>query len=243
VKVVAVIPSRYGSTRFPGKPLALIAGKPLLQRVIEGVQGSQCIEQIVVATDDERIVALARKLNVEAVMTPSELPSGTDRVEYAIRGMEADIVLNVQGDEPLISGAVLDQLIQPMLESDWEMATLAKSIEPGDLENKNAAKIVINKSGGALYFSRFGIPFSRSDNAEQELGLKHIGIYAFRRSFLESFCRHGPVPIELAEGLEQLRALYMGASIKVVQVQHTSWGVDTPEDVRMVESILKKGGQ
>lgn len=246
MKVVGVIPARFGSTRFPGKPLALISGKPLLQWVVEGARTAKSISEILVATDDKRILQLCESINVQGVMTPSELPTGTDRIEEAVKGRSAslapnDVVVNIQGDEPLINGKVLDALVEPMLaDATLEMATLARKLEPGDLESKNTAKIVVDGKGRALYFSRLPIPFSRTSEAQQEIGLKHIGIYAYRRQFLERFCRQTPVPIELSEGLEQLRALYLGAKIQVVTVEHNSWGVDTPEDVAKVEKLLKE---
>lgn len=247
MKIIGVIPARFGSTRFPGKPLKLILGKPLLEWVIRGAQGSKKISEILVATDEERIAQLAQKLGVEAVMTDSALPSGTDRIEAAVKGKKLDVAVNIQGDEPLITGEVLDTLVSPFYEDPTlEMATLAKTLTREDLTNKNAAKIVVDQWDNALYFSRSAIPYSREINAQQEdgngalkWGLKHIGMYAYRRDFLEKFCRSGPAPIELAEGLEQLRALYLGAKIKVMKVEHESWGVDTPEDVVQVERLLK----
>jgi len=244
MKTIGVIPARYGSTRFPGKPLAKIAGKPLLQWVVEGAKKSRKIDEILVATDDQRIADLCEKIGARFAMTPSNLPTGTDRIQKAIEGLEAEIVVNIQGDEPLINGSVLDALVTPMLaDASLEMATLALRLEAGDLENLNTAKIVTDEKGRALYFSRFPIPFSRSSEARHEIGLKHIGIYAYRRSFLERFCRQTPVPLELSEGLEQLRALYLGAAIHVVKVEHNSWGVDTPEDILKVEELLKLGGR
>ena len=245
MKVIGVIPARYGSTRFPGKPLTLIAGKPLLQWVVEGARTSRKIDEILVATDDNRIAELCSRVKVECVITPSDLPTGTDRIEAAVKGRSApggdSIVVNIQGDEPLINGRVLDALVEPMiLDASLEMATLARKLEPGDLESKNTAKIVVDGKSRALYFSRLPIPFSRTSEAQQEIGLKHIGIYAYRRQFLERFCRQPPVPIELSEGLEQLRALYLGAKIQVVTVEHNSWGVDTPEDVAKVEKLMEK---
>ncbi len=244
MKVLGIIPARYGSTRFPGKPLALIQGKPLLQWVVEGSRGSQKINEILVATDDARIAELCKKIGVEAVMTPSDLPTGTDRIRAAVQDRGADVVVNIQGDEPLISGAILDQLVEPMLnDKNLEMSTLARKLAAGDLESLNTAKIVVDEKMRAIYFSRLPIPFSRSSEVRHEIGLKHIGIYAYQRSFLERFCRQGPVPLELSEGLEQLRALYLGAKIQVVVVDHDSWGVDTPEDVAKVEKLLAHGGR
>lgn len=248
MKVIGVIPARYGSTRFPGKPLALIAGKPLLQWVVEASKTAKSYSEILVATDDKRICDLCEKINVKAVMTPTDLPTGTDRIERAVRDFDADIIVNIQGDEPLITGKVLDSLVEPMLaDTSLEMATLARRlrlpIDREDLESVNSAKIVVNEKGRALYFSRLPIPFSRTSEVRHEIGLKHIGIYAYRRNFLERFCRQPPVPIELSEGLEQLRALYLGAEIQVVVVDHNSWGVDIPEDVAKVEKLLNQGGR
>jgi 3-deoxy-manno-octulosonate cytidylyltransferase (CMP-KDO synthetase) len=242
--VWGVIPARYGSTRFPGKPLKNIAGKPLLQWVIEGVRTSRKIEALWVATDHPEIESLAKSLGVHVAMTDSDLPTGSDRVFAAVKSSPVDVVINIQGDEPLITGELLDQLVAPMLEDPTlEMATLGRRLKPGDLESRNTAKIALNHRNEALYFSRFPIPYSRIDAlAQQAISLKHIGIYAFRKSFLAEFCDKGPTPLELAEGLEQLRALYLGARVKVVEVDHESWGVDTPEDVAKVEALLKLKG-
>jgi 3-deoxy-manno-octulosonate cytidylyltransferase (CMP-KDO synthetase) len=241
MNIVGVIPARYGSTRFPGKPLKPIAGKPLLQWVIEGAKKAKSLTQVMVATDHPEIQALAKSCGVEVAMTDSDLPSGSDRAWAAVKNIKADVVLNIQGDEPLITGELLDALTQPFFKDNQiEMATLGRKINPGDLESKQTAKIVLNERGEALYFSRFPIPYSRIDAPVKEaVCLKHIGIYAFRKNFLERFCSHGPTQLEMAEGLEQLRALYLGARIKVVLVEHESWGVDVPEDVQKIETILK----
>jgi 3-deoxy-manno-octulosonate cytidylyltransferase (CMP-KDO synthetase) len=197
-----------------------------------------------VATDHSEIQALAKKCGVEAVMTESDLPSGSDRVWAAVKNQDVDVVLNIQGDEPLISGELLDALAAPFLEDGaLEMATLGRALNPGDLESRQTAKIALNARGEALYFSRFPIPYSRIDAPPKEaVCLKHIGIYAYRKKFLERFCNHGPTQLEIAEGLEQLRALYLGARIKVVSVEHDSWGVDLPEDVAKIEKILLAKG-
>ncbi len=240
--VIGVIPARYGSQRFPGKPLTLIANKPLLQWVVERAKTSQLINEVIVATDDARIQELALSLNVKCVMTDSELPSGSDRVWQAIKQVKADIVVNIQGDEPLITGELLDTLVKPLkLDKSIEMATLGRKANLEDLKSPNTAKIIINQNSEALYFSRLQVPYGRSTPEDEVKGcLKHIGLYAYRKSFLKSFCEAGPAYIEQAEGLEQLRALYLGAKIKVVCVEHESWGVDTPEDVKKVEKLLLK---
>ncbi len=249
VNVIGVIPARYGSTRFPGKPLVPVNGKPLLRWVIEGARASRKLARLVVATDDERIAALARACGVEAVMTGSDLPTGTDRVWAAARELAAEVVINVQGDEPLIEGALLDRLVEPFeTDPDLAMATLGRPLTAAALAAATTAKIVVNHRDEALYFSRHPIPYSRLQprvdakrGAALDGALKHIGVYAYRKGFLERFCRQPPVAIEMAEGLEQLRALYLGARIKVVRVDHESWGVDTPEDVQKIEKIMRQG--
>jgi 3-deoxy-manno-octulosonate cytidylyltransferase (CMP-KDO synthetase) len=242
VKAVGVIPARYGSTRFPGKPLKKVLNKPLLQWVMEGALKARRLQEIWVATDHPEIALLAQNAGVKAVMTSSDLPTGSDRVWAAVKDQDVDVVVNIQGDEPLITGDLLDHLVEPLLsDPTLPMATLGRSLKPGDLESPNTAKIVLNRRSEALYFSRFAIPYSRLDAPEHEaVCLKHIGLYAFRKNFLAEFCAQPPTPLELAEGLEQLRALYLGARIQVVNVEHESWGVDTPEDVAKVEALLKK---
>lgn len=244
MKAIGVIPARYGSTRFPGKPLKLILDKPLLQWVIEAARTARTLDEIWVATDHEQIHALAERIGVKAVMTSPELVSGSDRVYAAVQDQDVDVVVNIQGDEPLITGQLLDQLVSPLLEDTaLPMATLGRPLREGDLESKNTAKIVLNHKSDALYFSRYPIPYSRLDldaaTPGEAVCLKHIGLYAFRKTFLAEFCANGPTTLERAEGLEQLRALYLGARIRVVQVAHESWGVDTPEDVAKVESLLR----
>ena len=239
-RIIGVIPARFHSSRFAGKPLKNIAGKPLLQWVIQGAQQAKLLSQILVATDDSRIAALAEKCGVEAVMTDSSLPSGSDRVWAAVQNRPCDSVLNIQGDEPLITGQVLDTLAQA-LGKGIEMATLARPIKnEEELVNPNTAKIVVNHRHEALYFSRLPIPHSRNlKNISSYACLKHIGLYGYSFDFLGRFCRNGPVPLEQAEGLEQLRALWLGVALKVVLTDYESWGVDTPEDVIRVEEIMK----
>lgn len=238
---LGVIPARWGSTRFPGKPLVLVAGKPLLQWVIEGSRTSRKLSEIIVATDDARIAKLAEANGCRAVMTASELPTGTDRIWQAAQGIDAEVIVNIQGDEPLIEGALLDRLVEPFdKDAALEMATLGRTLDEAALNSMNTAKIVLNAKDEALYFSRFPIPFSRNPtDPAAGPALKHIGIYAYRRDFLKRFCAENPAAIENAESLEQLRALYLGARIKVVRVEHDSWGVDSPEDVEKIEKLLE----
>lgn len=245
MKIVGLIPARYGSTRFPGKPLALINGQPLLKWVIEGARTSKTLAEIAVATDDERIAKLARECGVKALMTESDLPTGTDRIFQAANQMDLqddDVVVNIQGDEPLIEGTLLDKLTEPFKQdAALEMATLGRALDEESLKSMNTAKIVLNKRSEAMYFSRLPIPYTRqAGESPFAAALKHIGIYAYRKSFLRRFCAEPPAAVELAESLEQLRALYLGARIKVVQVAHDSWGVDTPEDVLKIERLMRE---
>lgn len=245
-RILGVIPARFGSTRFPGKPLHPILGKPLLQWVIEGVRTSKTLTKLIVATDDQRILELAKRCGVEAQMTNSDLPTGSDRVWAVAQEEDCDVVVNIQGDEPLINGTVIDQLVAPFeSRSDLEMSTLGRTLTEEDLMSPQTAKIVLSENGEALYFSRLPIPYTRqafSPVRHEEGGhfvLKHLGVYAYSKEFLKRYCERGPVLLEMAESLEQLRALYMGARIQVIHVNHESWGVDTPEDVLKVEDRLK----
>jgi 3-deoxy-manno-octulosonate cytidylyltransferase (CMP-KDO synthetase) len=243
-KFLGVIPARYGSTRFEGKPLKAIAGKPLLQWVIEGSLKAKNLEKLLVATDDERIADLARRCGVEPVMTDAQLPSGSDRVWAAVQNFSGEVIINIQGDEPLVTGEVLDQLAGAFEDKAVEMATLAKPFESAeDLQSPNSAKIILNRRGEPIYFSRFPIPYTRlpiPNNGDGFGCLKHVGFYGYRREFLGKFCAEKPTYLERAEGLEQLRALWMGAKIKVLETNYDSWGVDTPEDVIRIEKILQQ---
>ena len=243
MKVLAVIPSRYASIRLPGKPLIDIAGKPLLSWVIQACLKSKKVSNLIVATDDQRIYDLALSCEVKAKMTESDLPSGSDRVWAVAKDEDCDLVLNIQGDEPLLDPAHLDLLVNCFEKnSNIEMATLACEFNSEDeIRLNNTAKIIMNQSGEALYFSRQPIPYSRVDLSSAEGGfncLKHIGIYAYKRDFLQKFCEAGSCELEKLEGLEQLRALYLGASIQVEKVNEGGWGVDTKDDLKKVESML-----
>ena len=244
MKVIGVIPARFSSTRFPGKPLAKILGKPMIQWVIEGTKKSKLISEVWVATDHPEIQSVAVSSGARVAMTDPNLATGSDRVWSAVKSESFDIVVNIQGDEPLIEGKILDALVEPMLkDSSVSMATLGRMMDLEALQSSNTAKIVLNKNGEALYFSRFPIPFSKQVATEKPTGcLKHIGLYAYRKDFLQRFCEQPPVEIELLEGLEQLRALYLGAKIKVVKVDSDSWGVDTPDDVEKIEKRMRMKG-
>lgn len=245
MRIVGVIPARYGSTRFPGKPLVNLKGRPLIQWTIEGAKKSKLLNDLIVATDDEGIKNAAEAVGAKVVMTASELPTGSDRIHAAIKDMPCDVVVNIQGDEPLVTGELIDSLAQVFInDPKMDMATLAHPMTEEDLASLNAVKVVLNCKDEALYFSRFAIPYSR--HSAQELGhheacLKHIGMYAYSKIFLKQFCEAAPALIEKAESLEQLRALYLGAKIKVIRVKEASLGVDTPADLQRLEKLLSQG--
>jgi len=244
-QVVAVIPARFGSTRFPGKPLALIAGRPMIQWVYQRAAAARSVNQVLVATDDERIVSAVAAFGGRAVMTSPAHPSGTDRIAEAIAGSPADLVLNIQGDEPLLPSRVIDALVERMRSSQADMGTVAVPLAAGsvDFANPNIVKVVVNALGEALYFSRAGIPFQRADGAAME-ALWHWGIYAYQRRFLEAFVAWPQGRLERCEQLEQLRALEHGTRIQVL-IERTaqSAGVDVPEDVARVERLLRERGE
>ncbi len=240
--VLGVIPARYASTRFPGKPLTPIAGREMIKWVIEGARTSKLLTDIWVATDDDRIAQAAQSVGAKVAMTDSDLPSGTDRIWAAIEKIDCDVVINIQGDEPLVSADWVDALAKPLIaEPALEMATLAHPLSMEELQSPNAVKVVVDQTGNALYFSRFPIPYSREEAKASQIpgALKHIGMYGYRKSFLQRFCAAKQAEIEKAESLEQLRALYLGAKIRVMKVATRSFGVDTPEDVKLVEEVLK----
>lgn len=239
-KVLGVIPARFASTRFPGKPMALIQGKPMIQWVVEATLKAKSLSTVLVATDDEKIARAAKDAGAEAVMTDSDLPSGTDRICAAIKGRDADIVVNIQGDEPLIRAEMLEELIAPMLEAQApEMSTLACELSEDELQNPNVVKALRDVNGNAIYFSRFPVPYSRGQAKGNFACLKHIGLYAYKRDFLEKFRVTPPSALELGESLEQLRALELGAKIRVVPTRHRSLGVDPPEDLAKIEKMLR----
>lgn len=232
---VAVIPARYGSTRFPGKPLADVGGKPMLQRVYEQVCAAPGLDRVVIATDDERICAAASGFGATAVMTSPACASGTDRVAEAVRDIPADYIVNIQGDQVVMEGAALAAMIAA-LQSGEAMTTIAVPAAEVDLADPNAVKVVLDRRGYALYFSRAAIPYVRA--AGRCPLLKHIGIYGFARRTLQEFTALPPSPLELTESLEQLRALENGIPIKVVVSRGRFHEINTPEDrERLVEKL------
>lgn len=242
--VVAVIPARWGSTRFPGKALAPLAGEPMIAHVVRRAAGARTVGRVLVATDDDRIARAAAAAGAEAVMT-GECPSGTDRVAEAMRARasDSDLVVNVQGDEPLLSGANIDVLVEG-LRADTEvgMATLCRPLATEWVDDPNAVKVVVDGRRRALYFSRSAVPYPRNREAARPLWRLHLGIYAFRREALERFVGLEPSPLERAEGLEQLRALENGIGILVLDAPEDAFGVDTPEDLARVEELLRRSG-
>lgn len=236
--VVAVLPARYQSSRFPGKPLAMIAGKTMIQRVYEQVRQAAGISRVVVATDDERIYDAVKHFSGEAVMT-GICSCGTERVYEAIKDYPCDIVINVQGDEPLIKPEMINELIAVFEDGNVDMATLCKEItETADINNPNIVKVVRDKNDNALYFSRYPVPFNRDGRSDVRY-FKHVGIYGYKKDFLKEYVQTEKTLLETAENLEQLRVLESGYKIKVKETMYDSIGVDTPEDVLKIEKEIK----
>ncbi len=228
-RAAAILPARYASTRLPGKPLLDQTGKPLIQHVWEQVRRAQSLDPIIIATDDERIAEAARGFGAEVAMTRDDHVSGTDRVAEVAAGLDAQLILNVQGDEPEIDPGDLDSLVQRLATTDDDMATLARPIGPEEAEllaDPNAVKVIFADDGRALYFSRSPIPYG----TDPEGTWLHLGVYAYRREALISLAGAEPHPLELRERLEQLRALARGLTIGVVPTEHHGLGIDTPED-------------
>jgi 3-deoxy-manno-octulosonate cytidylyltransferase (CMP-KDO synthetase) len=238
VKRVIVIPARYASVRLPGKALLPIAGKPLIRWVYERATAATLADDVLIATDDERIRQACEAFNASVVMTSPDCASGTDRVRQALIGREADIVINLQGDEPQVKPAIIDGLIRVMEEEEGLlMATLcAKIADREEYENPNVVKVVRDVHGSALYFSRAPLPYLRKSSDAPVY--KHIGIYAFSRTFLEIFVGLPKGKLEEAESLEQLRALEAGYRIKTLLVEYEGIGIDTPEDLERARKVM-----
>ena len=222
---VAIIPARFHSTRFPGKPLAEIAGKPLIEHVYRRVEGARLVARIAVATDDRRIAEAVERFGGTAIMTRNDHPSGTDRLAEAAEGVAEDtLVVNVQGDEPMIDPSHIDRAIAAARIGDAEMTTLMTKIDAAEAADPNRVKVITDLNGMALYFSRSKIP-------SRGTCFLHVGLYVYTAGFLKRFTKLERTPLEAAEGLEQLRALEHGYRIRVVEVESESWGIDTPEDL------------
>ena len=247
MKILAIIPARYASTRFPAKPLAMLEDKPIVQRVYEQV--AKAVERVIVATDDERIYNAVVAFGGEAVMTSPDHKSGTDRCAEAYEKLncKADIVINVQGDEPFIEPAQIETLIACFENKTIDIATLVKPFSAEDgiaaLENPNSPKVVLNEAGEAIYFSRSVVPYlrgvERSEWLKRHTFYKHIGIYAFRAETLSRVTQLAPTPHEKAESLEQLRWLESGYKIGVGITNIETIGIDTPEDLQRAEELIK----
>lgn len=240
MKVICVIPARYASTRLPGKPLKDIAGKPMICRVYDRAKLAKRTQKTIVATDDERILAAVKEHGGEAMMTRKDHPTGTDRLaEVAAAFPDVDLVINVQGDEPLIDPQLIDELAAAFDDdADLQMATVKTEItDPEEQKNPNNVKVVTDKKGYALYFSRSLLPYPRHTGTPV---YKHIGIYAYKRDFLLHYAKMPETPLEHAESLEQLRALENGYRIKVVETKAKFVGVDTEEDLAEVNAIYRK---
>ena len=244
MKFTAIIPARYASSRFPGKPLALLGGKPVIQRVYE--QAIKVLPEAYVATDDERIADTVRQFGGQVIMTRADHKSGTDRIEEACQkiGTTADVIVNIQGDEPFIQPSQIETLCQLFDDPDTQIGTLGKPFETMEaVENPNSPKIVCDRRGFAIYFSRSVIPYVRGKETKDWLNefpyLKHLGLYAYRRQVLHAITQLPQSPLELAESLEQLRWLENGYHIRVGRTNVETVGIDTPEDLKRAEALLR----
>lgn len=245
MNVIAVIPARFESTRLPGKPLKIIGGKTLIRRVYENARNSRQINDLIVATDDERIVREVKSCGGKAVMTPTELHSGTDRVAFIAKDIDANIIVNIQGDELFLSPLVIDSAIRILIENqDCVVSTVGRTgITEQELNDPNVVKVLINRRNEAIYFSRQNIPFIRLKNQviANHPALVHVGLYVYRRDFLLEFIQMPVSVLENLEKLEQLRILENGYTIRVVPTEHASLGIDTPEDLAEAEEMVKHG--
>jgi len=252
VKATAIIPARYGSTRFPGKPLALINGLPMIQHVCQRVSRATTVDRVIVATDDKRIVAAVEAFGGDVMLTRTDHPTGTDRLAEVAANIDSDLIVNVQGDEPLIDPRMVDQAVAPLVENPQiQMGTLASAIdEIDDFHNPNVVKVVKRQDGLALYFSRASIPWPRDLDTAQlatelpRLGvLRHIGLYVYRRQLLLDYPTWPKTPLENLENLEQLRALERGIGLYVAETEFSCHGVDTPADLERVSRLISLENQ
>lgn len=251
MRVTAIIPARYASTRFPGKPLAEILGKPMIQWVYERTLRSTRVDRVIVATDDERIYRAVAAFGGEAWMTSPDHPTGTDRLAEVALAIDTDLVVNVQGDEPLIDPRMIDLAATPLMDdATIPMGTLMTPLASvAEFLNPNVVKVVVDRQGFALYFSRAPIPHPRdhaqtlTEHFAELAARKHIGLYVYRREFLLAYPKLPATPLENTEKLEQLRALEHGYRIRVVETDLVSQGVDTPDDLEQVKALLTARGQ
>ena len=236
-RIAVIIPARFGAQRFPGKPLADLAGRPIIAHVVERARSARGVDVVAVATDDRRIAEAAERAGAEAIVT-GDAPTGTDRVAEAARRLRPapDVVVNLQGDEPLIEPEAIETIVAAMAPG-VAMATLARPLAPGELARPQVVKVVTDLRGDALYFSRATIPHRRAGGASP-LARAHVGIYAFTAAFLQEFAALPPGKLEAEESLEQLRALEHGHRIRVADTRYAGFGIDTPEDLERARGIL-----
>ncbi len=236
--IVGIVPARYSSVRFPGKPLALLAGRPMLLHVLDAGRAARRLSRVVVATDDERIAAVVRGAGGEVILTSRDAASGTDRLAEAARSRPADVYVNIQGDEPMMSPSNIDRAVEALLVSGRRrIATLSVPLPEAEASDPNVVKVAVARDGRALYFSRAPIPYPRGGSAAYR---KHLGLYAYRAAALAEIAALEPSPLETMESLEQLRWLEAGYDIWVAEAATDSIGVDTPEDLARVEELMKK---
>lgn len=244
MKVSVVIPARYASTRFEGKPLAMLLGKPMIQHVFERSLEAKGVDSVIVATDDVRIFDAVKGFGGEAFMTSSDHSTGTDRLAEVALGLDSDLIVNVQGDEPLISPQMIESAIDALKDSPLaSMSTLKYKItDVDDINSPSVVKVVVDRDDFALYFSRHAIPFNRdgATGSDMPAYYKHVGLYVYRRDFLRKFAGMDSTPLENAEKLEQLRAIENGYRIKVATTEYDTIGVDEPQDLIKAEEILKE---
>jgi 3-deoxy-manno-octulosonate cytidylyltransferase (CMP-KDO synthetase) len=238
-RIVAIIPARYQATRLPGKPLALIAGQPMIAHVYARATEARLVDTVLVATDDPRIAEAVDAFGGTAVMTRADHPSGTDRLAEVAAHLSADLIVNLQGDEPMLDPASVDAAIAPLLaDPSIPMGTLRTPLVSDDTDNPNVVKVVINLAGDALYFSRSAIPYTRPGQTPAS-AWRHLGLYVYRQETLLTLAQLAPTPLELSEGLEQLRALEHGIRLHTVAVPAASPSVDTPEDLARVRHLME----
>lgn len=237
MRTIGVIPVRLDSKRFPGKALALIQGKPLIQHVYEHAIKSPILDEVVIATDSKEIYSSAIGFGAPVVITPKEYPSGSDRVAHAVSSLDCEIVVNIQGDQPFLNYQIIDEVVQRLFAQPELVVTtpIYPLTDALDINNPNTVKVVIDKQGFALYFSRLPIPFIRNKADDMQIIYKHIGIYAYKKDFLDKYKKFGQSSLEIAEGLEQLRVLENGYRIMTAQTIYDSPSVDSEEDLRLLE--------
>jgi 3-deoxy-manno-octulosonate cytidylyltransferase (CMP-KDO synthetase) len=242
-RVVVVIPSRWASSRLPGKPLADIAGRTMVERVYRRAAAARGVAGVLVATDDERIAAAVRAFGGQVALTRADHASGTDRIAEVAQGLACDLIVNVQGDEPALAPQAIEAAVAPLAaDAAIPMGTLGAPIDaPVDLPNPNTVKVLVDQQGFALYFSRAAVPFRREGGEAYASVLRHVGLYVYRREFLLTLASLPRTPLERQESLEQLRALEHGHRIRVVETVHTSVSVDTPEDLERVRRLAADG--